>query len=121
MTWYVEDPEGFVTYSTQVVEDLSSVRLYSETVGHILEQHEEFHYEFPSLMEQLEIAIVEPHVVHMSKHRSGTSIVFCREDAGPAGTRLYVPVKKVQAGAGRIATAYFSDEYDAPVIYRKKP
>ncbi len=117
MTWYADDPEAFLSYSTDAVPEMSTVRLYAETVFHIIESHPEFGHELPSMIEQIGTTIVKPHKVIKSRNRSGESFVFSRADSGPTGTGIFVPVKVVATGSGLVKTAYFSDEYIGEVVY----
>jgi hypothetical protein len=89
------------------------VRLYEETVEHILEEHPEVPVLLPVVQAAVEQAVVRP--THVEKSY-GNSYVFVDQDStNQAGDPLRVPVKVVGQGSGRVRTAYFATT-TAPAI-----
>jgi hypothetical protein len=96
----------YIIISTNIVPEVQTVRLYQETMTHIIEQHPEVPFELPSLTNAITGAITSP--THVEISRQATYVFVDAESTNAAGDPLRVPVKVVEGTSGRIVTAYFA-------------
>lgn len=94
---------------TQIIQTLTEVRLYEETLEHIREQHPEipsyFPY-FPSFEQAIVHAVTQPTTVEQHYVNSYT---FVGTSTNFVGHPIRVPVKIVQGTSGRVATVFFAN------------
>jgi hypothetical protein len=104
----------FIVINTSVVPEITEVRLYKETMDHIVQEHPEVPFEIPCLRRAITDTIVLP--THVVKSY-GTSYVFVdAETTNASGDPLRVPVKLVEGTSGRVRTAYFATTTTSPAI-----
>src|ERR1700751_490928 len=108
----------FRVITTGIIAEITHVRLYDETIVHILEEHPEVPFSLPCLITAISDTITLP--THVEKSY-GLSYVFVdAETTNAAGDPLRVPVKLVEGTTGRVRTAYFAAKEGLPeIIWRR--
>lgn len=97
---------------------LTQVRLYPETIQHVVEEHPEIPAELPIIAEAVVKALQDPSHVELSY--SNSYVFVDRTSTNRAGDALRVPVKVIGNGSARVKTFYFATgSAAANVIWRK--
>jgi hypothetical protein len=100
----VSNPFKLIT--TNVLGTLTEVRIYSETVAHIQEEHPEVPILLPSIETAVTKTLQNPTHIEGSY---GNSVVFVdSETTNSSGDPLRVPVKIINGTSGRLRTVYFA-------------
>ena len=108
---------GYRQVTSTAIPEISTVRLYRETLLHIYEEHPEV----ATVGEEgvLE-AINAPSQVFASRTDPENSFVFVSSNVTYEGNPLYVPVRRVARSSGRVATAYFrSGPYSSLTLWER--
>ena len=113
-----ESPDsGYRQVTSTAIPQISTVRLYRETLVHIYEEHPEV----KTVGEEgvLE-AIDAPSQVFASRTDPENSFVFVSDNVTYEGNPLHVPVRRVAHSSGRVATAYFrSTPYSSVKLWER--
>ena len=115
----MSDAGEFTEVSTAATSRVEVVRLYTETWGHIVEQHPEFSSQIPSLEHAIVDTIVNPTLVCKSTTQPETTVVFASSNnVNGTGRMLSVPVRIVgSTTSGRVTTAMFGSPPRGDVIF----
>lgn len=109
---------GYKLIYTNIIRDIKVVRLYDETIRHIMDQHPEIPLELPSIVAAIESAIAKP--THIEMSHSNSFVFVDQTSTNRSGDPLRIPVKKVDGASGRVKTAYFaSPGATVNIIWRK--
>lgn len=110
--------DKYVSIAIRGWSSLTEVRLYEETLEHIIEEHSEFQLELPSQRTGLEAGIGNPTSVHASTTDPARSVVLVSAAFTYNNDPVHVPVKLVEGTSGRVRTAYFaSGTYPGKVLW----
>lgn len=103
----VNESEGYCTIFTSANVAITEVRLYEETIEHVIEQHgEQFPVEFPSVIGAVAKAIQEPTAVTPSYR--GSFVYVDSTTTNGSGHPLHVPVKAIEGTSGLVKTFFFA-------------
>ena len=113
-----DSSDDYLTIDSTVIDEVSQVRFYEETVDHINEQHPEVKVELPSIFGAVTSTLTNPTHVERSY---GTSYVFVDANSTNAsGDPLRVPVKVISGTSSVVKTAFFaSTTGERDIIWRE--
>lgn len=113
-----EDDGVYAEIHTNAIPQVSSVRLYEETVDHANE-HEEVPADFPSVVRAVGRAVSNP--THVEKSYNDSYVFVDQNSTNSSGYPLRVPVKVISdSGSGLVKTYFFGDTDDArEIVYRQ--
>lgn len=95
------------------------VRLYRETLMHVMREHPEVPIELPSLTAAVERALQYPAYVELGH---SNSYVFVDEGStNRSGDPLRIPVKIISGASARVKTVYFAAAAGVPrtIVWRR--
>lgn len=118
--WPYLNDEEFITLETNAAPEVTTVRLYKETVAHIVENHVEFRGELPSVIASISNTVENPTHVYRSNNQHAGSYVFQSTENAFFDNPMYVPVRLVEGTLGRVTTAVYSDEVPGTLIWEKQ-
>jgi hypothetical protein len=98
--------DDYPSIKTDVLPELTEVRVYSETIEHIKDHHPEIPIELPSFDDALNQTIANP--THVEAGHTGSVVFVDTETTNKSGDPFRVPVKAVSGTSGRVQTAYFA-------------
>jgi hypothetical protein len=108
----------YIVISTAIIDELTEVRLYDETVGHVKERHPEIPIELPSMTTATAGAIANP--THVEETYDQSYVFVDAETTNRSGDPLRVPVKVIEGTSGRVKTVYFaSTEGERKIVWRR--
>jgi hypothetical protein len=103
---------------TNVLPEMTHVRLYEETIDHVREEHPEIPAELPSILDAVTNAVQRP--THVERSYSNSVVFVDSDSTDGSGNPLRVPLKHVQEKSGRVKTFYFASTEDDPeIIWRR--
>lgn len=99
---------------------VSEVRLYRETLAHVMREHPEIPVLLPSFAAALEHAIQNP--THIEQSHSNSYVFDDGHTTNRSGDPLRIPVKIIAGTSARVKTAYFAAGGGSPrnIVWRRK-
>ena len=114
-----DDLSGYVVFASTARPEVTLVRLYNETIGHIEERHPEVLVIAGT--DGIAEVIHRPSRVLLGSPDPENAFVFVSDNVTFGGASLYVPVKTVEGTSARVRTAYFrSDASLSQVLWEQK-
>ena len=109
-------------FKTSVIPEVETVRLYDETLQHVVDNHPEIPRivpGLPSIMHAVEQTVCNP--THVERTRSNAYMYVNEGATNASGDPMRVPVKVVEGTAGLVKTFYFasSENVNANVVWRR--
>jgi hypothetical protein len=108
----------FTVIKTTAVSAVSEVRLYEETIDHLVDGHPEVPFGLPSLIEAVGTAVADP--AQVERGHAGSYVYVDFSSTNASGDPLRVPVKPVSGTSARVQTAYFATAERPDVIWRRE-
>jgi hypothetical protein len=109
----------FSVVKTEAIPEVTEVRFYASTVGHITRQHPELAGELPSVFGAILDTVARPTAVYRSRTSPAHSFVYESTRNSMVSSAMLVPVKLVESTSARVTTAYFStDPYEGQLIWQ---
>lgn len=107
-------PDRYEVIETRSISQITSVRLYEETVDHIHEEHPELQVHLPSVRGAITSTISNP--THVEADPRGSYIFVDEATTNSSGNPLRVPVKAVEGTSGLVKTAFFAETKSSRTI-----
>lgn len=103
---------------TGVLDTLTTVHLYDETIVKVATKHPEVPAELPCMVTAVETAISSP--THVEASHSNSFVFVDAGTTNKSGDPLRVPVKVVDGTSGRVKSFYFATpEGEREIIWRR--
>jgi hypothetical protein len=101
-----------------VLSGFVEIRLYDETIEHVIDEHPEVPIELPSIQEAVTKAVTAP--THVEGSYNNSVVFVDANTTNRSGDPLRVPVKHVRGTSGRIKSVYFaSTSGERNIIWRR--
>ena len=111
-----DDPYRVI--KTNVLPQLTEVRLYEDTVEKIARGHREVPIELPMMQDAIATAVANP--THVESSYRGSYVYVDAESTNASGDPLRVPVKPIEGTSGRVRSAFFASSEDNPeIVWRR--
>jgi hypothetical protein len=109
----------FRVFKTRILPQISEVRLYDETLDHVVESHPEVPALLPSLIEAVAATLANP--THVEESHSNSYVFVDKHTTNASGDPFRVPVKWIGGSSGRVKTFYFAETKlpDKKTIWRR--
>lgn len=105
-------------FSTNVIPQVSVVRLYEETITKVKTGHPEVPITLPSMEDAVENAVKNP--THVEKSYSNSYVYVDANSTNVSGDPMRVPVKVVSGTSARVKSIYFASTNSTDnVIWRR--
>jgi hypothetical protein len=119
VTVATDGSDVFRVVTTNVIEEVSQVHCYDETLEHIADEHPEFENFLPALEHAVHDTIADPTHVFRSntiQHASGFRFASTRHTKG--NNHLIVAVKIIEGTSALLKTAYFTGNVNGEALYQ---
>lgn len=120
MIWIDEDDDRYVVVDTAAIPQVTQVRIYESTWGHVETDHPEFAGRLPVLEAAVHATISNPTAVHASTTSPGRAFVFVSKENTHFGHPMAVPVKVVEGTHARMSTAGFRTKVAGDALWAAK-
>jgi hypothetical protein len=110
---------AFRIFRTDVLPQVSNVRLYAETIDHVRDQHPEVPANLPSMIMAVENTLINP--THIEKSRSNSYVYVDAQTTNSSGDPFRVPVKVIDATSALVKTFFFASTRvsDEAIVWRR--
>jgi hypothetical protein len=113
--------DSYILFKTSVIPEVTEVRVYSETLDHVQENHPELGGIFPQLpmaTSGVGVAYVDP--THVENPRPGAYVFVDATSTNAEGDPLRAPVKVIENTSALAKTFYFAETTgNANIVWRK--
>lgn len=110
--------EHFVTYSTDVISEVTDVRFYEDTVKKIRMGHREVPVGYPSINAAIVEGLTNP--THIESRKPGHYLFVDSTSTNQSGDAMRMPLKVIEGTSARLQSVYFAStsEDGSNVIWR---